>query len=73
MEQLSKQGPNDAWPGDPGGTANPWEKLDEVYPLVMTNIANWKITIDSGFSHEQTEIFHSYVELPEGNEDEATY
>ena len=38
------------------------------YPLVMTNIANWKITIFNGKIHDfDWAIFNSYVSLPEGS------
>ena len=43
----------------------------EVYPLVMTNIANWNITIFDGKIHYiyiyiYMVMFNSYVELPKG-------
>ena len=38
------------------------------YPLVMTNVANWKITmLLMGKSTISMAIFNSYVKLPEGN------
>ena len=38
-----------------------------IYPMVMTHIANWKITIFNGKIHYfDWAIFHSYVKLPEG-------
>ena len=56
--------------------APPWQVLAESlsgnfstdqYPLVMTNIANWKITIEIvDFLIENGGSFHSYVKLPEG-------
>ena len=37
------------------------------YPLVMTNIANWKMTIEIvDLPSYKMVIFHSYVTLPEG-------
>ena len=37
------------------------------YPLVMTNTANWKMTIDKvEFPIKNAGSFHSYVRLPEG-------
>ena len=38
---------------------------DDQYPLGMTNIANWKISIFSGFT--PTKKIDSYLKLPEGS------
>ena len=41
--------------------------FDGLYPLVMTHIANWKMTIEIvDFPIENGGCFHRYVKLPEG-------
>ena len=51
-----------------------WCPIGWVYPLVMTNIANWK---DPLFFMEKSTIsmaiFNSYVSLPEGIMEESKY
>ena len=45
-----------------------------VYPLVMTNIADWKITIEIvDLSIENRGFVHSYVKLPEGMDVDGSF
>ena len=37
-----------------------------TYPLVMTNIANWKITMFNGKITISVVIYHSHVKLSKG-------
>ena len=48
---------------------NLWRWL--IYPLAMTNIANWKIAVDIvSIPSNSMVIFHGHVCLPEGKSHE---